>query len=679
MAATLSLGATAHAAVVFDGAPATGPPPVLLGPYPTTAFPDDTRPAYEQSGDPQWVSGIPGPGGGITFDREMLHCEARPAESCEADLSASGYANGDLYATVDSAGIARSETTIALPADTGAFYLYALPDAFNGTITATTQDGTSSGPLPVPAMEPPAPAGARYFGFYATGSDQLASITVSTDGFALVIGRFGWASKGNPDLSISQTDTPDPVRADRQDGTEGNDRLTYELTATNHGPGAAHNVKVVDRLPTVSAVISATAAPQGTCAIAPPTTPPTPAVTCDIGDLADGEHVAVTIVATIADPGIVENVAGVSSAGTDSDPSNDESHETTTVKGIRIATQRSTYWITAVPEMPAVSVAIEGVGFAPGELDTVTFDWTYRSHWEHDCVYGNHAHTWRSAADPLVRTGTQAFNLDFEGKLRGGTLALTARTTVAGDTYKVKRDLTIGGRNPTPQAIQGQLSNFTLQRIAARESGGPLNPAGTQFNQDGTPHLSERCDGPGHGIGIMQLTPTANDGQIWDWTKNIQGGSRVFEDKIPFARGFPNRVETGVRASDQSLAEHQRFVQLRDAYNQDRVDRGLRPLEISVPSFTQGDWNCDLQQLELDTIRQYNGGHLYKIATQTSAAGERLIVTNINARDRRGTAAWAPRSMAEQAPAPDRQYVTNVLDESAPLGICRGSTYQDGP
>jgi hypothetical protein len=80
---------------------------------------------------------------------------------------------------------------MTLPSATGAFYFYAEPNVFNNFIVeAVAQDGTSSGPVTVAGQ-----AGARYFGFYTTGTSALATIKVTVEnganGFA--IGEFGIA------------------------------------------------------------------------------------------------------------------------------------------------------------------------------------------------------------------------------------------------------------------------------------------------------------------------------------------------------------------------------------------------------------------------------------------------------------------------------------------------------
>jgi hypothetical protein len=95
-----------------------------------------------------------------------------------------------------------------MPAQTVAFYFYAEPNDF-GTfdVTATAQDGTTSGPIPVTGD-----SGATYFGFFATAPDLIASITVTADPGALgfAVGEFGIAANQPPDCS-GVTATPDTL------------------------------------------------------------------------------------------------------------------------------------------------------------------------------------------------------------------------------------------------------------------------------------------------------------------------------------------------------------------------------------------------------------------------------------------------------------------------------------
>jgi hypothetical protein len=161
----------APSAVVFSDAPGTAAPPSTLGPYQMTAFPTDTRSIGAI------VSGVTGPTGAVEFSHTLSH--ARIGQGWQT--WSNGY-KSDVYVSIS------KSVTLTLPASTRAFYLYAEPEQFMTiSFTATSNNGTTSGSVPVAGQ-----SGARYFGFYATGSDTITSITVTTadpDGFA--VGEFG--------------------------------------------------------------------------------------------------------------------------------------------------------------------------------------------------------------------------------------------------------------------------------------------------------------------------------------------------------------------------------------------------------------------------------------------------------------------------------------------------------
>ena len=171
--ATLALSgvgtATAAGTITFDASPGTGAPPATLGPYPMTPLGLDAQPFG-------LVAGVTAPTGDILFSPPLSHVRIGDGWATWSH----GYA-GDVYAT-----LGPLSATLQLPPGTLAFYLYAEPNPFAVfTMTAVAQDGTSSGPITVDGF-----AGAQYFGFYATGGDQIVSIEVSsTVDFA--VGEFG--------------------------------------------------------------------------------------------------------------------------------------------------------------------------------------------------------------------------------------------------------------------------------------------------------------------------------------------------------------------------------------------------------------------------------------------------------------------------------------------------------
>jgi hypothetical protein len=192
--------ATATPTITFDGSVGTNAPPPTLGPYQMTAFGDDTRPACTAgpSGPcPGSVfTNVVDPAGTVTFSPLVQHREVGQGWGTWSH----GY-SGDVYY------VTGSSLTMTLPADTVAFYFYAEPNFSIKDITATAQDGTTSGPIPVSAS-----SGARYFGFYATGGAAIATITVNLQvvpeppfffGRGFAVGEFGIAIRRNlpPDCS----------------------------------------------------------------------------------------------------------------------------------------------------------------------------------------------------------------------------------------------------------------------------------------------------------------------------------------------------------------------------------------------------------------------------------------------------------------------------------------------
>ncbi len=188
---------------------------------------------------------------------------------------------------------------------------------------ANTADFSYSAPtLPI-TVAPGASVDIRVtFSPKATGS-RAATLTIASNDslHALSVALSG---NGLPpaDNAISLSASPNPVRSGAQ--------LTYTITVTNTGPGAASGVQVTDTTPsgTTFAKVTSTA---GSCTA--PSVGGTGAISCTVSGLAVNSSFTVTLVVnvTAANGTSVSDTASVSAASYDSNTSNNSASVTTSV------------------------------------------------------------------------------------------------------------------------------------------------------------------------------------------------------------------------------------------------------------------------------------------------------------------------------------------------------------
>ena len=122
------------------------------------------------------------------------------------------------------------------------------------------------------------------------------------------------------DLSVNKSDSPDPVTA--------RENLTYTITVSNLGSGAASGVTLTDQLPDVT-FVSATAS-QGSCTRSGGGKSGG-LVTCALGTIDPSISAIVTIVVSPSKAGTLTNTASVTASTPDPDAANNTSTATTTV------------------------------------------------------------------------------------------------------------------------------------------------------------------------------------------------------------------------------------------------------------------------------------------------------------------------------------------------------------
>ena len=123
---------------------------------------------------------------------------------------------------------------------------------------------------------------------------------------------------GQVDISVTKTDSPDPVHVGQN--------LTYTITVTNGGPATATGVTMSDTLPK-NAGFGAVTWSQGSCTIKPEKR----LVTCSLGSVAGGAKATVTIVVKPTSKGTITNTATASATQPDPNAANNSATAVTTV------------------------------------------------------------------------------------------------------------------------------------------------------------------------------------------------------------------------------------------------------------------------------------------------------------------------------------------------------------
>jgi uncharacterized repeat protein (TIGR01451 family) len=135
------------------------------------------------------------------------------------------------------------------------------------------------------------------------------------------------------DLSITKSGSP----AAQELNPDGSTRITWTMVVTNNGPSTATGVKVSDPMPGGNTYVSSTTT-QGTCtggAI----------LNCDIGSMAAGASVTITLITTPSAVGIQTNTAAVSGNRPETNTGNNQATATVNVTG------------TPTPPAPCIAVS----------------------------------------------------------------------------------------------------------------------------------------------------------------------------------------------------------------------------------------------------------------------------------------------------------------------------------
>jgi uncharacterized repeat protein (TIGR01451 family) len=161
-------------------------------------------------------------------------------------------------------------------------------------------------------------------GTILTNTGTVSSATADPNGANNSSTATTTVGNGSADLSVTKTDSPDPV------APGGN--ITYTITVNNAGPSSATSVALADTVPAGTTFVSLSSPGGWTCST--PAVGATGAINCSIPTMAIGSNVFTLVVATdsgLAAATIISNTATVSSATTEANPGDESATATTTV------------------------------------------------------------------------------------------------------------------------------------------------------------------------------------------------------------------------------------------------------------------------------------------------------------------------------------------------------------
>ena len=254
--------------------------------------------------------------------------------------------------------------------------------------------------------------------------------------------NFGASINSDADLSITKTDTPDPV-------TAGED-LTYTSTVTNSGPNNATGVVFSDPLPAGVTLVSATPSQGAACT-------GTSSVSCSLATINAGDSATVTIVVNVdsSTTGSLSNTASVTATQPDPTTPNTSTAETTVVTSADLS----------VTKTDGVDVVTAGDGIPYSYLITVTNDGPS------DAVAVSLGDTWPSSFDQGSITTSQGsclsgggdFTCDLATIAAGGSATVTVAYTVpaatpAGDQANTA---TVGSGTTDPDLDNNEAADTT--------------------------------------------------------------------------------------------------------------------------------------------------------------------------------------------------------------------------
>jgi hypothetical protein len=300
----------------------------------------------------------------------------------------------------------------------------------------------------------------------------------------------------------------------------------------------------------------------------------------------------------------------------------------------------SKFAISASAVMPAITATanLTGVTVDPKSPPTYRFEATLAF----DGSVTPHGTGRNTSHDAIAaQEGVRNTYLIPFSQVRGGVLTVKVSVRVGTNPpiTAASSGLTVVGTNPSATQIRAQANAVGASKVRFRKQMRQESSL-EQFRSTGWPKYSGDNLG---GVGLCQITrpaPTAD--QVWNWKENVRAGWSLYLEKERIARSYPVTVRSGATFRAQVAA-----------WNAQPARRGMAAATITLPDYTA-------DQLELDTIRGFNGfaGGLHEFRVRLDARG--LLVVTLDANGRNGTAEWERVPVADRGTSGDPNYVNNV-------------------
>ena len=272
------------------------------------------------------------------------------------------------------------------------------------------------------------------------------------------------------DVTVSKTDTPDPVQA----GTP----LTYVITARNNGPSTASTVAVTDTLPANATFLALSATTGSPVCTTPPVNSLGGTLTCTWASITSGnQQTATVVVRPLTGAVTVQNDVAITTTTAESNTGNNSATATTAVQNAAVDLvinkvdsvdpvalgQMTKYTITVTNGGPSFATNIVMTDNFPSGAPTATF--SYQGNLTVSPVGSG------TCVEPALNVTSGTLTCTFAGLASGASVLVTydmrAESIAGGTSGTTFNSASVTANEPETQASNNSTTHSTTSRQAA--------------------------------------------------------------------------------------------------------------------------------------------------------------------------------------------------------------------